>query len=406
VLILAYYFPPEVGSGPHLPFELGESLVGLGHEVTVVTSFPRYHVPVMPARYRRRLWCREEMGGMTVLRINAPNAYAKSKVLRGIAQQLAPGMLALRALPLRRPEIAWTMTPPLTMGLAARLVARRFRIPCVISVQDLFPQCAVDLGVLRNRAAIRFFEALERRVYHTATAVTVMSEGNRDYVIGKGGKPEKVFTIPNWVDTESIRPGEHSNEFRAAHGLGNQFVVLFAGTMGWSQGLDTVMEAARLLAAEPELLLLLVGDGVELERLKQQAAGLPNVRFLPMQPKEVYPQVLAACDAALVTLRPEVATPTVPSKISTIMAAGRPILASIPLDGDAPRLIGEAQCGLVVPAGDAGALASAVLTLKQNEVTRRQMGDRGRRYAEQHLSRLACVRRVEEVFRSLVRESS
>ena len=406
VLILAYYFPPEVGSGPHLPFELGESLVRLGHEVTVVTSFPRYHVPAMPARYRRRLWCRETMGGMTVLRINAPNAYAKARVFRGIAQQFAPWMLALRALPVQRPDIVWTMTPPLVLGLTARLVAGRFRVPCVVNVQDLFPQNAVDLGVLRNRAVIRFFEAMERRVYRTASAITVMSDGNRDYVIGKGGPPEKVFTVPNWVDTELIQPSERMNDFRAAHGLQNQFVVLFAGTMGWSQGLDTVVEAARHLAAEPDLLFVLVGDGVELQGLKQRAAGLPNVRFLPMQPKEVYPRVLAAADACLVTLRPEVATPAVPSKICTIMAAGRPVLASLPLCGDAPRLIADAQCGLVVAAGEAGALASAVLQLKQNAAAARQMGIQGRCYAEKHLARSVCVRRNEEVFRSLVRDSS
>jgi glycosyltransferase involved in cell wall biosynthesis len=401
VLILAYYFPPEVGSGPHLPFELGESLVELGHEVTVVTSFPRYHVPEMPPRYRRRFWCREAMAGMTVLRVNAPNIHGKTPILRGIAQQLVPWMLALRALPCERPEIVFVVTPPLAMAHAARLVARRFGIPLVVNVQDLFPQNAVDLGLLRNRAAIRFFEALERGVYRTATAVTVMSDGNRDYVIGKGGNPETVFTVPNWVDTDLIRPGERMNEFRAANDLGSAFVVLFAGTMGWSQGLGTVVEAARQLAAEPDLLFLMVGDGVELEGLKRQAAGLPNVRFLPMQPKEVYPQVLAAADACLVTLRPEVATPVVPSKISTIMAAGRPILASLPLRGDAPRLITDAQGGLVAPAGDAVALASAVLRLMQRKELAKQMGRNGRSYCEKHLCRTVSVKRYVEIFQML-----
>jgi ribosomal protein S18 acetylase RimI-like enzyme len=211
-----------------------------------------------------------------------------------------------------------------------------------------------------------------------------------------------VFVVPDWADTDLIRPGERMNEFRAANGLENQFVVLFAGIMGWSQGLSTVVEAARILVDEPGLVFLLVGDGVERDGLERQAAGLANVRFLPMQSKDVYPQVLEACDVGLVTLRPEVATPVVPSKICTIMAAERPVIASLPLSGDAPRLIIDAQCGLVVPAGDAQALASAVLELKRNQPAAQEMGRHGRLYAEKHLSRSVCIQQMQEVLRFAV----
>lgn len=171
--------------------------------------------------------------------------------------------------------------------------------------------------------------------------------------------------------------------------------------MGWSQGLDVVVEAARRLAKVPELVFLMVGGGVERDRLERQAAGLPNIRFLPMQPKKVYPQVLAASDACLVTLRPEVATPTVPSKIATIMAAGRPILASLP-DGDAPQLIRETGTGEVVPAGDADALAAAVLRFKENPHLAQQAGCAGRVYAESQLSRTVCVSRIETLLQRVI----
>ena len=398
ILLLCPYFPPEIGTGPHMPFELGESLVKLGHAVAVVTGFPRYHVPVTPQEYRGRLWCREQMAGIDVFRIRFPDVGGKVKIIRGTAHLLAPAILALRALPLAQPDVVSAATPPLALGLAARLVARRFHVPCVVNVQDLFPQSAVDLGVLRNRVAIRFFEAMERFIYRSSDAITVMSDGNRDYVIGKGSKPERVITVPNWVDAEEIRPADRHNDFRAFHGLHDDFVVLFAGTMGWSQGLGTVVEAARELAAEPGLVFFMVGDGVEKPRLQKQAAGLTNVRFLPIQPKEVYPQVLAASDAGLVTLRPEVATPTVPSKIGTIMAAGRPILASVPLHGDAPRLVTSAAAGVVVRPGDAHALAAAILQLKHDRAAAEQMGQNGRRYAETHLSRSAIVARIATIF--------
>ncbi len=398
ILLLVNYFPPEIGSGPHLPFELGETLVQRGHQVTVVTGFPRYNVPVLPERYRGRVFYREEMGGVTVLRMRAPIPYGKSKIARGLFHMLSPPVLTLRALPIARPDVVYTITPPLTSGIAARTVARRHRVPCVVNVQDLFPQNAVDLGLLHNRMFIRAFQAMERFVYRIADRITVMSDGNGDYVVAKGARREKVQTIANWVDTDLIRPSERLNDFRRANGIGKEFVVLFAGTMGWSQGLETVVECARELARQPEILFLLVGDGVERPRLERQAAGLSNVRFVPMQPKEMYPHVLGAADACLVTLRAEVSTPTVPSKMATIMAAGRPVLASLPT-ADASKLVNEARAGLVVPPGNARALAGAVLQLLQDPDGAQKMGRSGRVYAEEHLSREACVGQLEDLFR-------
>jgi glycosyltransferase involved in cell wall biosynthesis len=397
LLILCCYFPPEIGTGPHIPFEFGETLVRRGHEVTVVTGFPQYHLSATPPEYRGKLLCREEMAGMQIVRIRTPSVGGKGKISRGLGHLLMPMLLAWQALWLPKPDVVWSYTPPLAMGIAARFVARRCGVSCAVNVQDLFPQCAIDLGVLKNPLVIALFKAMELYVYRRTDVITVMSPGNRDHVISKGGRPEKVFTVPNWGDTDAIRPGERMNEFRTANGLGDEFVVTFAGTMGWSQGLETVVEAARELADEPNLVFLLVGDGVEKARLEQQAACLRNVRLLPMQPKEVYPQLLAASDACLVTLRPEVATPTVPSKINTILAAGRPILASVPLHGDAPRLINNAEAGITVPPGDPHALAAAVLFLKHNPAAAARMRSKGRRYAEENLSLSAVVGTIETI---------
>jgi len=243
---------------------------------------------------------------------------------------------------------------------------------------------------------------MERLVYRTANAIIVMSDGNLDHVVARGARHDKVRAVPNWVDTDLIGPEERMNEFRREHRIGQEFVVLFAGTMGWAQGLEVVIEAARLLVAEPDLLFLLVGSGVERGKLERQAAGLPNVRFLPMQSKDNYPRVLAASNACLTTLRPEVATPAVPSKIATIMAAGRPLLACLP-PGDAPRLIEESESGLVVAAGAADALASAILHLKRQPLLAERLGLNGREYAVRSLSRAGCVGDIEEMMRALAK---
>lgn len=398
ILFLSNYWPPEIGASSHLTFEMGETLVQFGHRVTVVTGFPSYNVKALPAQYRGRRLYDEQMAGMRVLRVAVPNTSRGSKMKRGLGQLMVAPLYALRALGVRDVDLVYTISPPLPMALSAWATARRLGVPYCLGVQDLFPRSAIDLGLMRNRTAVRFFEAMERFAYRKAGAVTVHSTGNREHVVAKGDNPARVHVVPNWVDIAFIRPGDRLNAFRQAAGLNGEFVVLFAGTMGWSQGLGVVVEAARLLAKESELVFLLVGDGADRANAETMASGLPNVRFLPMQPKERYPSVLAAADACLVTLRPEVATPVVPSKLLTILAAGRPVLASMPLAGDAPRIIEESGAGIACEAGDARSLADAILYLKKNRDAAVGMAKNGRHFAEQHFSREACVREFERVF--------
>jgi glycosyltransferase involved in cell wall biosynthesis len=407
VLILTHYWPPEIGASSHLTFELGETLVELGNRVTVVTGMPSYNMAHVPSRYEGRFVFREDMSGMRVLRVATGTVHSQSKLRRGLEHLVITPLYAWRALGVRNVDIVYTVTPPLTMGIAAWAAARWHGTQCCLGVQDLFPQSPIDLGLMKNRLIIRAFERLERAAYAAAGAITVHSDGNRNHVVAKGVDPEKVHTIPNWVDTEAIRPGERTNAFRTELGLdASQFVVSFAGTMGWSQGLDTVIEAARLRRAESKLTFLLVGGGAERLRLEQLASGLSNVRFVQMQPKEKYSQVLAASDACLVTLRPEVLTPVVPSKLLTIMAAARPVLASLPLGGDAPKIVIDSCCGIVAPAGDAAAIADAVLRLKTDPERALALGHNGREYAIRNFSRPACVRRFEKVLREISRAPS
>ena len=407
VLILTHYWPPEIGASSHLTYELGETLVELGNRVTIVTGMPSYNMTTLPERYRGRFTFEEEMGGMRVLRIATGTTHSRSKLRRGLEHLAITPLYTWRALGVENVDVVYTISPPLTMGIAAWLAAQWHRTRCCLGVQDLFPQSPIDLGLMKNKLVIRAFEALERAAYRAAGAITVHSDGNKDHVVSKGVNPDRVHSIPNWVDTNAIRPGERNNAFRRELGLPEcDFVVSFAGTMGWSQGLDTVVEAARLLASEQNLSFLLVGDGTERERLQKMAAELPLIRFAPMQPKERYAQVLSASDACLVTLRPEVLTPVVPSKLLTIMAAARPVLASLPLGGDAPKIVTDARAGIVSPAGDAQALADAVRLLKRDPKRAATFGQSGREYAIRLFSRPACIQQFEQVLKGIARRSA
>jgi glycosyltransferase involved in cell wall biosynthesis len=406
ILLMTAYFPPDTGSAAHLFYELGTALVGQGHDVTVITGFPGYYAQGDLSRYRRRLWLSEALEGINVARVAVPQLFRDTPAGRGLWQFSCVASFALRGLLLSRPDVSLVYSPPLPLGLTAWILRLFRRIPFVLNVQDLFPQSAIDLGVLSNALLIRVFEWLERFLYHQANRITVHSPGNRKHVVACGVESERVTVIHNWVDTDFIQPGERFNDFSREHGLDDKFVVSFAGIIGYSQDLDVVLEVAHGLRDHPRVHFLIVGDGVEKARLERKVKSLelPNVRFLPMQPRELYPAVLHASDVALVTLHAEVATPVVPSKILSIMAAGRPVIASMNHSGDAPRLIEESQCGYALPPENPQALAEAILILYQDKALRERLGQNGRRYAEQYLSVQAGAERYMRLFEHLLTE--
>jgi glycosyltransferase involved in cell wall biosynthesis len=407
ILLLTAYFPPDTGSAPHLFYELGTALARRHHEVWVATGFPSYHAQGDVGRYRRKLWMREHLDSLSVIRVVIPQLPRYIPLARGVWQMASATCLFLPSLRVPRPDVVLIYSPPLPLGLTGWALEKLRKVPFVLNVQDLFPQSAIDLGILRNHIMIRFFERMERFLYKSAAHITVHSPGNREHAISKGASPGKVTVMPNWVDTDFLAPGPKNNELRKKLGLEGKFVVSFAGVIGYSQDLDTVLEAARRLAGHPEIVFLIVGDGVEKPRLQKKAEdlSLTNVLFLPMQPRHRYPQVIQASDVSLATLHAEVKTPVVPSKILSIMAGGRPVIATMDLSGDAPKLIREARCGLVLSPGDAEGLAEVILKLYSDRGLCEEMGLNGRCYAEQHLSLHLAAERYENLFTQVLSET-
>jgi colanic acid biosynthesis glycosyl transferase WcaI len=398
ILALTRYFPPDIGTSSHLFFELCENLVNLGHQVSVVTSMPRYNLAVIPPQYRRRLFLHEEMGSMDVYRI-AGFAIPNEALRRKAEQILVAPLFYLAGLRASRPDLIIVYSPPLTLGVTAHFLGRKWGVPFIINVQDLYPQCLVDYGY--PDYMINFFAGMADFVYARAQFITVHSEGNRAMILRDSPvEPGKVRIVDNWVDTDLIRPTSKANEFARQHDLNHKFVVSFAGSIGVPQGMEVMIDAAHELREKPDITFLIVGDGIEKKNLvsRTEELRLNNVVFLPMQPREIFPDILAASDICSVTLRKEISTPVVPSKILSIMAAGRPVLASMPLKGDAPKLIQAAQCGICVEPENPKALAAAILQLYQEPQLRELYGQNGRHYAEQHFSREACVGTYESLF--------
>jgi colanic acid biosynthesis glycosyl transferase WcaI len=406
ILLVTAYFPPDTGSAAHLFYELGVQLVRENHAVTVLTSFPSYHTVEPIQGYQGRRLVQERLDGLDVVRVRVPNLPRQIPVARAAWQFILAHRFARAVRRLEKHDVALIYSPPLPLGLAGAALKKSSRTPFILNVQDLFPRSAVDLKILRNRWLIAFFEGLEKRIYRAADHITVHSPGNRAHVVGTGIEAGNVTVVPNWVDTEFLRPDRCRNGFSERHDLAGRFVVSFAGVLGYSQDIDVILDAAQRLRDRAEILFLVVGDGVERDRLirKTRVLGCTNVRFLPMQPRQVYPDVLTASDVCLVTLKEKVVSPVVPSKILSIMAAGKPLVACMNPRGDAAEVVCAARCGFVLPAGDGAGLAEAILKLRRESSLCAELGRNGRAYCVENFSLAQCARRYVGLFTEMKRD--
>lgn len=408
ILLLSRYFPPEIGTAANLFFELGRALVKSGHTVTAVTSFPWYNLQKIPHKYTGKFYIKENMEGVEVFRLAIP-LFGPKKMKLAAGHLTAPLTALLGGLLVEKPDIIFGYSPPLFMGLAGSILARIKATPFVLGVQDVHPQCYIDQGVLKNKFLISLLEKFEKHCYQRSSLITVHSASNVKHIVNvKGAPPNKVKVLPNWIDTNELIPLLRENDFSRKHNLNGRFVVGYAGTFGMSQGLVNVIEAASLIKDRSEIKFFIVGDGLEKEKMvaKTRNLGLKNIKFLAMQPKSVYPYVLASSDLQLVTLNSRVKTPVVPSKILSIMAAGRPLLASMPLDGDAPKLIEKADCGICIEPGNPQALAEKILYLHDNREMCERFERNGRKYVVENLSLTKAINDIEDIFNEALQGDS
>lgn len=400
VLLISAYFPPETGAAANLFYDLGRKLVQKDQEVTILTSFPSYHVVTKIDSYKDSRSIEEQLDGMRVLRVKVPRFPQYIPVGRGL-WQFSIAYLFSRALRrIAKHDIALIYSPPLPLGLTGMSLTKQYGTPFILNVQDIFPQSAIDLKLLKNKIIVHFFEYLEKRIYHHAKCVTVHSSDNRMHVQKIGVDADKVAVIPNWVDTDHLRPGSKQNSFSDKYDLQNKFVVSFAGIIGYSQDIDVILNAAELIREKEKILFLIVGDGVEKKRfvLKAKNLGLNNVLFLPMQSRDVYSLILHSSDICLSTLKEEVLSSPIPSKILSIMASGKPLIACMNLNSSASKMVEDAQCGFVLPAGDYNGLADRILRLYNSPELCDNYGRNGRKYCLENFSLDICTNKYIQLF--------
>jgi colanic acid biosynthesis glycosyl transferase WcaI len=410
--IVCPHFEPDVAPTGEVMSRIAHELIDRGHRLHVVTSLPWYRHHAIEPGWEGSVVRHERCSWGAVTRVHPFPTDKRNIPARALAFGGFTVLATLVASMSRtRPDAVLAMSPPLTLGMAGWTVARARGVPFVFNIQDVFPDVAVELGVLRNRRVIAAASWLERFSYRRADAVTVLSDDLAENVRAKvaaGGErpgardPAKVRVIPNFVDTARIRPVDPDNAYRRQFGLDGKRVVMYAGNVGFSQSLDLIIDAAAALAHEDDVVFVINGGGAAKAELERKARGMANVRFVDMQPKDRLPEVLAAGDLHVVPLKRGLARSSVPSKLYSILAAGRPVVASVDPGTEVARTVEAAGAGIAVPPEDAEAFTKAIAWLLDDAARRADQGRAGRRFVETWASPAAVAGAYEDLFEELV----
>jgi lipopolysaccharide/colanic/teichoic acid biosynthesis glycosyltransferase len=381
----AFASPSDGGGTRH--YEFGRRVISRGHSFTVVASDLSY-LSGAPVVDRHGLYVEQSMDGLRVLRTYAHPAIHRNFIWRVFSFVTFAGSSFLTALKSGPVDIVMGTSPHIFQAFAAWLLAFLRRRPFLLEVRDLWPQFAIDMGVLKNPLLIWLSRGLEDFLYARATHILVNSPAYYEYLICHLVAPLKISLISNGVDPAMFNPGSTGELARHKWGLEGKFVVSYAGAVGMANDLATVIRAADRLRDSSDIVFLIAGDGKERPNLEADARqrGLKNIFFTGTLSKTGVAEVMAASDACIAILKdiPMFRT-TYPNKVFDYMAAGRPTLLAI--DGVIRKVVEESDAGLFVPPGDDAALVSAILNLAGNRTEARAMGLRGREFVTKHFNR-------------------
>lgn len=401
ILVYSYnYYPEPIGIAP-LMTELAEGLAQRGHQVRVITAVPWYPASEISPEYRGKLYCTEKRNGVKIQRCYVwirRDRGLRNRALFEISFVLLSFIQGLRGW---RPDVILLTVPGLPVCFPAAILSRIYRAPIVLNLQDILPDAAVHVGLLKNKKMIRIFQQLEKFAYQTAKKIIVIADGFTKNLLEKGVPSHKIVEIPNWVDVNFIKPlPQANNYFRVENQLEGKFVVMYSGNIALTQPLEVLIDAAVHLQHLKNLAIVIVGKQDALVRLEiyRQQQGVNNVILRPFAPREKLPQMLAAADVAMVMQKHNVISFNMPSKIQVLLASGRAIIASVPATGTAARAIEKSGGGIVVPPENSAALAKAILELYSNPEKVRTLGKQGRQYAEQYYAFEFALNRYEQLF--------
>jgi len=401
ILLITSSYPPEIRSSSHLMQELAESLRDRAHRVFVVTSYPHHNFA--DGHDNRRFNTITDEHGIQVLRIKTIPAHMVGYLIRGFSQLILPYVFLYKIKRLIKVKIDAVIvySPPLPLAIVGEKLKEQNRAKYILNVQDLFPQNAIDLGILKNKFLIDFFERIEAKAYISADQIVVHSENNRMFLNKRKEVPyEKINVIHNWIDIAPYKNSQQTGKFRKMYGVENKFIFLFAGVLGPSQGLELIIKVANQLKNNSEICFLLIGDGTEKNKLVKMSKdyALENIHFRPFVSKEEYPALVKDAHVGLVCLSCKNKTPVVPGKILGYMAASIPVVAFLNKESDGHTIIKDAQCGFSSVSDDPTAASEIIQKMYQDRVHIKKYGENGFKYVSDNFDREICLNKLEILF--------
>ncbi len=409
ILFLSHYFHPEVNAPASRLYEHARRWTRAGHEVTVITNIPSAPHGWPYAGYSTAFWREENVDGIRTIRVWSFVAANKGRYRRMLnyLSYFASAQVAL--LLLRRHDVMVATSPQFFCGMAGAVGSLFRKEPFILEIRDIWPESIVAVGAGRRSTAYRILQGMARWMYRRARLVVTVGDGYRGKLLESGAiEAARIAVIPNGIDFDLFHPPEGARRrvLLAKHGIADEFVVTYAGTLGMAHGLEVVLRAAHRLAARRDIVFVLAGDGAERAHLEREAArlGLDRVLFLGLLPKEQIPILLAESDACLVHLRREELFETVmPSKLFEAMGVARPVLLGV--RGDAAELLATANAGLCFPPEDDAELALVAQRLAGNRELAEALGNNGAAFVMARQSRDRFAAEYLEVMRRVSRGS-
>jgi len=405
LLLFCPHFEPDLHAATgEVTTQLVKSLAKLDYKITVVTSLPWYRGHSVEAEWRGRPWRLEKTSWGKIVRV-WPFPTDKSNIAaRAFGFVGFTGLATFKGLFAGKHDVVMGMSPPIFLGEAAYLAAKKNRAPFVFNTQDIFPDVAVELGMLTNKKVISLASRYEKSLYKRADAVTVLSEDQEINVRSKLDikSHDKTNVIHNFVDTNRIKPVDKEGEYRRKHGLVGKTVVMYSGNVGLSQSFDLIKFAAEHFRSNKDLVFVINGEGAARPEVDSWAKELDNVMVNNFGPREEVSSILGAADLHLILLKKGLAKSSTPSKLYGILASGRPVLASVDKGSEVSNVIDKANAGCSVQPDHPGSFVEAIDSMLKDSKQLAKLGVNGREFAENWLSPDRQAKSYDSLFRSLV----
>lgn len=403
VVFLTQYFPPEVGAPQNRLFDLALRLKGSGVDITVLTAMPNYPSMVVHESYRGKWFCRENIGGLDILRSWIfVTANRKNLILRLLTYfSFVMSSLFVGTLKLRKFDYIFCESPPLFLGISAFMLKIMKGGKLIFNVSDLWPESAEKLGLVTNKTMLSLASRLEEFLYRRSELICGQTQG----IVGNISArfPDKnVYWLKNGVDLSSFDPNKAEPDWRKTNGFtDNDFIILYAGILGFAQGLEVIFHAAETLKDNDRIKFVIIGSGPEREKLiaMKEKLALTNVRFFEPQPRESMPDIISACNAGIIPLRRlDLFKGAIPSKIFEFLAMKKPILLGV--EGEAIELlIDDGHCGLAFVPENSDDLARQIQALIASPEQAATLGKNGYDYVIRNFDR----GQIAENFRNLLK---